>query len=77
MEADAGNVATVSSNSNSNCGSNPGVNQDSQPQQEGHVTSFSQSENIGKMVQSPDVASSKLEPCFIKYIHTIVFSGEK
>uniref|UniRef100_A0A182YTM5 Circadian locomoter output cycles protein kaput n=1 Tax=Biomphalaria glabrata TaxID=6526 RepID=A0A182YTM5_BIOGL len=59
VEADAGNVATVSSNSNSNCGSNPGVNQDSQPQQEGHVTSFSQSENIGKMVQSPDVASTQ------------------
>ncbi|KAK0059515.1 cytochrome P450 CYP12A2 [Biomphalaria pfeifferi] len=60
VEADAGNVATVSSNSNSNCGSNPSVNQDSQPQQEGHVTSFSQSENIGKMVQSPDVASTQL-----------------
>ncbi|KAH9514013.1 hypothetical protein Btru_031965 [Bulinus truncatus] len=58
IEGDSASTTTNSSSSNS--GSQHGIVQDTQPQQEGHVTSFSQSENVGKMVQSPDVASSQL-----------------
>ncbi|CAL1538761.1 unnamed protein product, partial [Lymnaea stagnalis] len=61
MEGDVGsnNSNTLNNNSNSSSGSNSGLGQEGQPQQEGHVTSFSQSENVGKMVQSPDIASSQ------------------
>lgn len=68
VEGDAVNTA-VNSTTNSGSASSEcfadtaAASNEGRPQQEGHVTSLSQSESLsalgGKIVQSPDIASSK------------------